>query len=570
MSKLVKYSFYTEFIMRLSTQSVSVPKNAIKRKNKNSLLNKLAELKLPFAFIVAIAFLSGAIFSLSLAPYYFWLFAIISPAILYALLLPKMSNKRAFVIGEAYGTGLWLSGAYWLYTSIHSYGDTHMILAGLAVFAMALLMGLFHGLLAVIFNRFLGKQPFGFASIWVLQEWLKTWVLTGFPWLFIGYAFTEKYWLSAYAPIFGVLAISFIAVLLSASIVEAVKGKAKYMIPSVILLLIGVVLWQADPQWTTAKDEKKLKVSLLQGNIPQNEKWLKEKANETLAIYAKLSKKEWNQDVIIWPESSIPMFQTQAWTFITKFAELAYYSDTTWITGIPFKEADAKDAKSDPVFYNSLVALGANANGLYKKQKLVPFGEYIPFLGLLNLFPNLAGSEKVQNYSAGTKQQKPLQVKGHNVGSAICYEVAYPETTRQNAKNTDFLLTVSNDAWFNDSTAPWQHLQMVQMRSLETGRWFLRATNSGVTAIINEKGKIVKKAPQFERTVLRGEVEAREGETPFMKMGQAPILILTSFLLLLSILGERARIREILGKDEKSSKDIKQINEELEKIKARK
>ncbi len=551
--------------MRLSTQPVSVPKNAIKTKKKKSLLTKLTELKLPFAFIVLIAFLAGAIFSLSLAPYHFWLFAIISPAILYALLLPKMSNKRAFIIGEAYGTGLWLTGAYWLYVSIHSYGNTHMLLAGLAVVAMALLMGLFHGVLAVIFNRFLGKQPFAFASIWVLQEWLKTWVLTGFPWLFVGYAFTEKYWLSAYAPIFGVLAISFIAVLFSASVVEAIKGKAKYMIPSVILLLIGIGLWQADPQWTTVKDEKKLKVSLLQGNIPQDEKWLTEKANETLAIYAKLSRKEWQQDVIIWPESSIPMFQTQAWTFITKFAELAYYSDTTWVTGIPFKEANTKDGKNIPIFYNALVALGADGDGLYKKQKLVPFGEYIPFSGVLNLFPNLAGGEEFMSYSAGDKQQKPLKIKDYNVGSAICYEVAYPETTRQNAKNTDFLLTVSNDAWFDNSTAPWQHLQMVQMRSLETGRWFLRATNTGVTAIINEKGKIVKKAPQFKRTVLRGEVEARTGETPFMILGQAPILILTSFLLLLSILGERARVREILGKDEKSSTDIKKINEELEK-----
>ncbi len=557
--------------MSPSTQSASVPKNAIKTiKNKSSLLHKLAELKLSPILLVVIAFLAGLMFSFSLAPYHFWILAIISPAILYALLLAKITNKQAFIIGEAYGTGLWLSGAYWLYVSIHSYGNTHMLLAGLAVLAMALLMGLFHGVLAVLFNRFLGKQPFAFASIWVLQEWLKTWVLTGFPWLFVGYAFTEQSWLSAYAPIFGVFAISFIAVLFSASVVETIKGKAKFLIPSVILLLIGVGLWQADPQWTTAKKENKLKVSLLQGNIPQSEKWLTEKANETLAIYAQLSNTEWEQDVIIWPESSIPMFQTQAWSFITQFAERAYLTKTTWITGIPFKEADAKDAKSDPVFYNSLVALGANANGLYKKQKLVPFGEYIPFSGVLDLFPNLAGSEKVQNYSAGTKQQKPLQVQGHNVGSAICYEVAYPATTRQNAKNSDFLLTVSNDAWFDDSSAPWQHLQMVQMRSLETGRWFLRATNTGVTAIIDEKGQIVKKAPQFERTVLRGEVEARTGETPFMKMGQAPILIVTSLLLLLSILGERARVREILGKDEKSSTDIKQINQQLEKTKEKK
>ena len=185
-----------------------------------------------------------------------------------------------------------------------------------------------------------------------------------------------------------------------------------------------------------------------------------------------------------------------------------------------------------------MIARGVEAEGLYKKQRLVPFGEYIPFEGVLDIFPSLAGSQDIKSYSRGSDQQSPLKVRGHNIGTAICYEVAYPDTTRKNAIDTEFLLTVSNDAWFGTSAGPLQHLQMVQMRALENGRWFIRATNTGVTAIINHKGRIVKRAPQFERTVLRGEIQARVGNTPFMLMGNYPILIIITLLLLISYFGK--------------------------------
>ena len=518
------------------------------RPTTHHLQNRLARnhdnsgIKLPMAPALLIAWLAGALFTLALAPYGYWILAIVSPAILYALLLPKMTGKRAFLIGEAYGMGLWSVGAFWLYTSIHDYGDTPVWLSLLAIAVMGLGMGLFHGFLALIFNRYMGKQPFAFAALWVIQEWLKTWLFTGFPWLFVGYAFTEQHWVSSLAPVFGVFAVSFIAVLLAASLVEAVRRRAGYLVASVALLVISTVLWLVNPQWTTAKDEPRLKVSLIQGNIPQDLKWLTEYQKETLAIYAKLSSTEWGRDIVLWPESSIPMFQTEAWPFITQMVSIAKASGTTWVTGIPYKDDAAFDPESQkyPPFYNSVIALGAQADGLYKKQRLVPFGEYIPFEGALDLFPNLAGSQDIMSYSQGSAGQSPLQVRGHNLGAAVCYEVAYPDTTRRNAAGTDFLLTISNDAWFGTSAGPLQHLQMVQMRALETGRWFMRATNTGVTAIIDERGHIVERAPQFERLVLRGEIEARTGTTPFVRFGSMPILIVAALLLLLSYLGARA------------------------------
>lgn len=489
-----------------------------------------------------IAWLAGAMFLFALAPYYVWGIAIFSPAILYALLIRPISHWQAFWIGEMYGMGLWCVGAFWLYTSIHTYGNTPAFIALLMIAFVGLVMGLFHGILAVIFNRFVGKQPASFASLWVLQEWLKTWVFTGFPWLFVGYAFTEEAWLTSLAPVFGVLAISFVGVFIAGSLVEVLRKRYLFLKPMFILLSLAMVLWLFPIQWTKAKGTTNLNVSLIQGNIPQDLKWLQEYQLETLKIYATLSASEWQQDMVIWPEASIPMFQTEAWPFIAQMVTIAKDTNTAWVTGIPYQDVAAYNPKIDNYepFYNSVIALGADAKGLYKKQNLVPVGEYIPFEGAINNFlPNLMSGQ--MSFREGEAHQLPLQVKNHQMGVAICYEVAYPETTRRNAIDTDFLLTVSNDAWFGTSAGPLQHLQMVQMRSIETGRWFLRATNTGVTAIINDKGKIIAKAPQFKRTVLRGKVEARTGMTPFMRWGSYPILAFCGLLLILSWFGVRIK-----------------------------
>ncbi|WP_058369574.1 apolipoprotein N-acyltransferase [Psychrobacter sp. ENNN9_III] len=524
--------------MRLSTVDLQ------KRLNPNK------PKRLSLGLTILIAWLAGAIFIFALAPYDIWPLALLSPAILYGLLLPAMTGKRAFIIGQAYGTGLWCVGAFWLYTSIHVYGATPAWLALIMIALMGLGMGLFHGFLALLFNRVVGKQPLSFAALWVLQEWMKTWLFTGFPWLFVGYAFTEQYWLSSLAPVAGVFAISFVAILLAASIVELLRRRGGYMVVAIALLIISTSLWLINPQWTKPKGTPDLSVSLIQGNIPQDLKWLTEYQVETLNIYAKLTSTEWGRDLILWPESSIPMFQTEAVGFINEMVKMAKATDTTWVTGIPYKDEAAFDETQDkyPPFYNSVVALGADAEGLYKKQRLVPFGEYIPFEGLLDILPNLAGSQDIMSYSRGSDEQLPLQVRGHNLGAAVCYEVAYPNTTRKNAISTDFLLTISNDAWFGTSAGPLQHLQMVQMRALENGRWFMRATNTGVTAIIDHKGRIVERAPQFERTVLRGHVQARVGNTPFMRFGNYPVLFIMALLLLLGYLGKRATDRARIGR----------------------
>lgn len=500
----------------------------------------VAKERLPLALAMVIALVAGVAFGFALAPHHFWSVAILSPMILYALLITTNTPKKAFWIGQAYGFGLWAFGAFWLYTSIHDYGNVPAWLAYGMIGLMAFVMALFHAIMSWVFVRFVGRQPLAFAGLWVLQEWAKTWLLTGFPWLFVGYAFSDVPWLASFAPIFGVFFLSFVAVLFGASVVEIFRQKMGYIYISFAVVVFGLILHWINPNWTKPTGES-LSVSLIQGNIPQEMKWLTEFRYETLQIYADLSRTEWGQDVVIWPEASIPMFQDDADRFMRAVYGEAKKKGSAWITGVPYKDLENfnPDKQIYPKAYNSVMAIDQSGTTLYKKQRLVPFGEYVPLEGLLNILPDLMGMQDVISFSRGDSKQSPLMVHGKNIGSAICYEVAYPSITAKNAKNSEFLLTISNDAWFGTSAGPHQHLQMVQMRSLETGRWFMRATNTGVTAFINEKGQIIKQAPQFVPAVLRADVPSFTGRTPFMIFGSFPILFISGVLVLLSLIAKR-------------------------------
>ena len=506
----------------------------------NKLLNSSPQNQaLPLIYPLIIALISGAIFSFALAPFYWWWLAILSPALLYAC-LHQRTPRQAFAIGLSYGFGLWFVGAFWLYTSIHVYGDTNAVLSVLMIVLMALIMGLFTAVQTWVYRRFFPETPLTFAPLWVLFEWSKTWVFTGFPWLFVGYAFTERF-LDGYAPLFGVFAVSFVAILLACAVVEILRKRLYWLIPA-LLVLVGA--WGvAQIQFVQPKAEKPLSVSLIQGNIPQDLKWLTEYQIKTLQIYANLSRTEWGRDVIVWPESSIPLFQTDIQEFLDMMDQQGKKTGTAWVTGIPYWDLKESQQQGHPMYYNAMMALGSDASGLYKKQRLVPFGEYIPLSGLLSwVLPALQNDPSMSGFSRGPSHQQPFNIKGHKLSAAICYEIAYPNLTRRNALNSDFLVTVSNDAWFTGTAGPLQHLQMVQMRAKENGRWFIRATNTGVTAFIDQNGHIVKQAPMDQEAVLRGELPAMQGLTWYARFSDWPIL---GFSVLLLILGWRYRPKQI-------------------------
>lgn len=522
---------------------------AIRQKNKE-------KKSLPLPIMLLLSLLAGLSFVLSLAPYGYWWVAILSPMALYALLLPKsVRSGRGFLIGWAYGFGLWATGAFWLYHAIHVYGHIPSAMAYGLIGLMALIMGLFSAVMAWGFVRFLGRQPLAFAAIWVLFEWLRTWLFTGFPWLFVGYAYTELPFVVSLAPVAGVFAISFISVLLSAGLVEIVRQKAGYAFLAGLAVLAGVGLWLADVKWT-APTGQALSVSLVQGNIDQDIKWQASAQGEILETYAKLSHSHWGQDLVVWPEAAVPMFADEAADFLGQMRRFAQMTGSTLLTGIPYRDLEGFNPQTDahPEFYNAVMTFGAS-EGLYKKQRLVPFGEYTPLAGALDILPNLASNQSVIGHSKGAPNQPVIAIGGHPMGLAICYEVAYPDVVRKNAQNREFLLTVSNDAWFGTSAGPHQHLQMVRMRSLELGKWFVRGTNNGITAIIDEKGRIVDSLPQFTPAVLRGQVSMMAGQTPYAKYGDAPILSGVAVLLLLSAWA--GRNQRYFSKDGRFSQDYR-------------
>ncbi|PTQ90414.1 apolipoprotein N-acyltransferase [Agitococcus lubricus] len=482
----------------------------------------------PWAWLVAL--LLGAITPFSLAPYHYWFISLLTIP-LFAELLTGQTTKQAVLRGWSFGFGLWASGVWWLFVSLHDYGQTPTWLAALMVMAVALIMGAFTAVMAYVYRRWAFDQHalLSFAPLFVLFEWLKTWLFTGFPWLFVGYGYIDSV-LVGYAPLVGVFGLSLLAIISGQCLLSILKYRQYAWSAALLVLSIWGAGFALQYQtWVSNNPQQPLSVSIIQGNIPQDVKWQLEWRDKTLAIYKSLSASEWGQNLVIWPEAAIPMFQYEANDFLHEINDLATQHGSAFVTGIPYADLSQLNAEGIPPFYNSMAALGVG-EGLYWKQRLVPFGEYIPFEAILRgTIPFF--SRDMSSFSAGNHQQAPLTVQNYRLGAAICYEIAYPELTRHNAKQADFLATLSNDGWFGHSTGPHQHLQMVQMRALETGKWIIRATNNGISGLIDPHGHIRYRAPQFERTVLRGTIYGVQGQTPFSRLGNWPILIVSFSLL---------------------------------------
>ncbi|HET8705154.1 MAG TPA: apolipoprotein N-acyltransferase, partial [Pseudomonadales bacterium] len=302
------------------------------------------------------------------------------------------------------------------------------------------------------------------------------------------------------------------------------------------------------------------------GNIPQQLKWDPAFQQQTLEIYKSLTLKEWDKtenwhaDVVIWPEAAIPMFYHHAFDFIADMDNLAENNNSAIISGVPHISslqpdiAEANGERAEPAeskdknavyeyeIHNSIFAIGTG-HGMYHKQRLVPFGEYVPLekqiRGLIPFF-----DLPMSSFTPGKPNQKNLVVNKYEFAPFICYEIMYPELVQHNAKTADFLLTVSNDAWFGDSIGPKQHFEMARFRALELGKYLLRDTNTGITAIVDQNGHIVSESKSFERNTLRGTIYGVKGSTPFAEFGSAPILILCGVIsTLIALLASRIKPR---------------------------
>ena len=488
-----------------------------------------------------IALAAGAITPLALAPFDLWPLALLSIALFY-LGLRDLAPRQAAGRGWCYGFGLFAAGTSWIYVSIHDYGAASPPLAALLTLGFVAGLGLFFALAAWLWARWLRRSEapladaLAFAALWLAQEAFRGWFLTGFPWLYAGYSQLEGP-LAGLAPVGGVWLISWALALSAALLVNLprLRSRKAFFITGCGLLLapwsIGLALQQH--AWTSPAGAP-LKVAAMQGNVEQNLKWDPARLDAQLALYRDLSFSAQPSDLIVWPETAVPLLKEHAGGYLALMDGFARQRQAALITGVPIRQANAR---GEPRYYNAVSVLG-EGGGDYLKQKLVPFGEYVPLQELLRgliAFFDLPMSD----FARGSSAQALLQAKGYRIATFICYEVVYPEFAAGLAAQSQLLLTVSNDAWFGRSIGPLQHLQMAQMRALEAGRWMIRATNNGMTVLIDPFGRISAKLPQFERGVLYGEVVPMQRLTPYLQWRAWPLAILCALLLAWALLAGR-------------------------------
>jgi apolipoprotein N-acyltransferase len=480
------------------------------------------------------AFVCGLFLPLAFSPFDIFYLSLILPAFLLILWL-KLSPKRAFLRGWLFGLGFFTVGTYWVFISIHTYGQAPLILALLITLLFMMALALFPAVQGYVLARFfsnttISKCLLAFPASWVILEWLRGWLFSGFPWLFIGYSqlnsssswFNPHLW--SLAPIGSVYAVSWAVVFISGAIVALFVHKKLRWLCFIVILV--TVLWNtcvllSKKQWTYPVGNP-LTVAMIQADIPQELKWQPEQVVATLQRYRELTMQNWQSNIILWPEAAITVLQTQVPAYLADLNKDALAHKTTLITGIPMQVNDQ--------YYNGMMALG-NGHGRYLKRHLVPFGEYMPFRSLLNWLGRYI-QIPMSDFSSGSKQQPPFIADGISIAPFICYEIAYPTEVLEAFPQAQLIVTLTDDSWFGRSLAPAQHLQIAQMRALETGRFLLMSTNNGVTAIVNPLGQITAFAPPFEVYVLTGKVMAMQGSTPWVHMGIYPIMILMLIFLL--------------------------------------
>jgi apolipoprotein N-acyltransferase len=360
--------------------------------------------------------------------------------------------------------------------------------------------------------------------IWLLIEYFRgCLMLNGFPWLQIAYTQLETP-LAGYIPIVGVYGTGFLTALTASALVVMLQTKKHRLLLTAVLATLwttGSVLQTI--KWTDAIGEP-IRVSLIQGNITQDKKWRPENKLNTLQDYKAMTEAHWDSDVIIWPETSIPAYLSEVndW-FLIPLGKDAQQHHTDLIVSLP------AHGKSEDEKYNAVMTLGKES-GMYRKKHLLPFGEYLPWQPVSGFILDSLGI-KLGNFTPGSSNQPLLKAGGYPFITSICYEDAFGDADLINLANAAYLVNVTNDGWFGDSIEPHQHLQIARMRAMETGRFLLRSTNTGVTAFIAPDGRIISQAPVFKATVLTDRITPMSGMTPYAKLGDKPVIVALIILL---------------------------------------
>jgi len=492
--------------------------------NKTACLSPLA---LPAALQrigLPAAMLAGSVSILAFAPFGFWPLQIFTLALLFQLLVHAPTIKRAALIGWVYSFSWFACGVYWLYVSMHRYGGLPAWMSVLAVALLAAVLALFAALM-MGFGYWLRQRLRAsmavsllliFPAMWMFSEWLRGWVLTGFPWVASGYAHTGSP-LAGYAPLIGVYGLGWLAAITAGALLLL---PAKKWPAAAAILLFAAGAGLKSVQWTKPHGAP-ASVRLLQGNVPQEMKFEPEQIGATLQLYRDMIRAA-PADLIATPETALPLLSRQLPAdYLDSLTGFAQQSNSRILVGIPVSDGPMQ-------YTNSVLGFGAAAAPFYRydKHHLVPFGEFIPagarwFVDMMRI--------PLGDFTRGAVLQAPFAVKDQQVLPNICYEDLFGEEIADQlaagyfsgGPQATILLNASNIAWFGDTIALPQHLQISQMRALETGRPMLRSTNTGVTAYIEPNGTVAAQLRPFTRGVLTATVQGYSGWTPYILFGNA-------------------------------------------------
>ncbi len=502
-----------------------------------------------------LCFISGLLMVLAYAPFSYWWLALFLPSVV----LQQINGTCARVATKkmaAFSFAWFISGISWVHVSIDQFGGLPLIVSVVLMIGLCVYLALFP-MLACFLTSIFSKQKtvnlWLLPSFWLLCEYLRSVFLTGFPWLSLGYSQIDGP-LSSFAPVIGEVGITALVLIVNICLVKicgqfsqvaqatsstrlALTKNKQLLVPcTMIITLITASVIFKHITWVTPEG-KSTKVALIQGNVAQSMKWQPEQEWPTMLKYLDLTRLNYDADIIVWPESAIPSLEPAAQDYLTTVNSSAMLNNSAIITGILNYNFETKQ------YFNGLIVLGKkddydevgyyyNHRNRYYKHHLLPIGEFVPFQELLRPLAPLFNLPQ-SSFSQGSYVQPNLVANQVATLPLNCFEIAFPHQLAANfTQQTQMLLTVSNDAWFGDSHGPHQHFEIARMRALEFGRPLVRATNNGVTGVINHLGEIVAIAPQFEEIVLKAEVDFVSGYTPY---SQWPRLIL-AFLIILPLI----------------------------------
>ena len=463
---------------------------------------------------------AGAALPLAFAPFGLFPVAFASLATLFLAWRGCPTPRRAFLRGWLFGVGSFGAGVSWVYESF-AFAN---VAGGLAFVLTVGLVGCLALYPAVLGWSVARVAPAGdaprllavYPAAWTLWEWLRGWAFTGLPWLQVGYAQIDAP-AAGWLPVLGVHGAGALAAFAAGGLAFVLHRRDLRAVVSfgAAAALWGAGLGLARTEWVQPAGPP-VKAAIVQGNIAQDQKWRPEMREPTLERYAALTREHFDADLVVWPESAIPGFFDTQKEFVRALLEEAVERGSAVVAGVP-----VRDGPAGP-YLNAVVMLGPDP-GFYFKRRLVPFGEYMPFAFVLRPLAAALGI-RMADFSPGPREQEPMRLGPHALGVSICYEIAFANAVRLDLPEAAVLVTVSNDAWFGDSIGPHQHLEIARVRAAETGRWLVRATNTGLSAVVSSRGEVRARLPQFEIAAGTFEVVPMRGETPWVRFGDAPVL----------------------------------------------